>query len=65
MFPERTPSLFFFPDPLSHDLMHEIAQLLCGLFLLLSGGMGVGAEGEPGIVVTKHGGNGLYVYTVL
>ena len=36
-------SRFVFSDLLSHDLAHEIPHLFCGLFLLLAGGVGVGA----------------------
>ena len=44
-------SRFVFSDPLSHDLIHKISHLFCRLLLLLAGGVGVGAEGESGVVV--------------
>ena len=56
--------LFSF-DPHSHDLVHEIPHLFCGLLLLLAGGVGVGAEGETSIVVAQHTADGFYVYTIL
>ncbi len=31
----------------------------------LAGGVGVGAQGEAGVVVAQHGGDGLDVYAVL
>ena len=37
---------------------------LC-LVLLLPGGVGVGAEGKPGVVVAQHGGYGFHVHAVL
>ncbi len=45
--------LFSF-DPHSHDLVHEITHLFCGLLLLLPGGVGVGAEGESGVIMAQH-----------
>lgn len=50
--------------PLSH-LRHEVAHGLRCLVLLLSGGVGVGAERESCIVVAQHGGDGFDVYAVL
>lgn len=38
----------------SHHLCHEAAHGLCGFVLLLTGGVGVGAESEPRIVVPQH-----------
>ena len=38
----------------SHRLCHEAAHGLCGFVLLLTGGVGVGAESEPRIVVSQH-----------
>ena len=49
----------------SHDLRHETAHGLCGLVLLLAGGMGVGAECESGIVVAQHAADGFDVHAVL
>ena len=48
-----------------HDLCHEVSHGGCGFVLLLPCGMGVGAEGEPGIIVAQHGGHRLYIYAVL
>ena len=46
-------------------LRHEVAHGLGCLVLLLSGGVGVGAESEPCVVVAQHGGDGLDVYAIL
>ena len=48
-----------------HDLLHKAAHGGCCLVLLLPCGVGVGAEGESGVIVPKHGGHRLYVYAVL
>ena len=48
-----------------HHLFHEVSHLLRCLFLHLPGGVGVGAQGEPGIVVPRHGGHGFDVHAVL
>ena len=48
-----------------HDLCHKAAHRLSGFVLLLPCGVGVGAEGEPGIVVAQHGGHGFYIHAVL
>lgn len=50
--------------PLSH-LRHEVAHGLGCFILLLAGGVGVGPEGKPGVVVSQHGGDCLNVHTVL
>ena len=49
----------------SHDLRHKAAHGLCGLVLLLAGGMGVGAESEARIVVAQHTADGFDVHAVL
>ena len=49
----------------SHHLCHEAAHGLCGFVLLLTGGVGVGAESEPRIVVSQHTADGFYIHTVL
>ena len=49
--PGRKFQPFFVLDPHSHDLVHEISHLFCGLLLLLAGGVGVGSQRESGIVV--------------
>mgnify|MGYP001305288848 CR=1 FL=1 len=38
----------------SHHLRHEAAHGLCGLVLLLPRSVGVGAEGESGVIVAQH-----------
>ena len=47
------------------DLLHEAAHSSGRLVLLLPGGVGVGPQGEPGIVVAQHGGHRLYIHSVL
>ena len=49
----------------SHHLRHEAAHGLCGFVLLLTGGVGVGAESEPRIVVPQHTADGFDVHAVL
>ena len=48
-----------------HDLCHEAAHGGCSLVLLLPCGVGISAEGEPGIVVAQHGGHRFYIHAVL
>ena len=48
-----------------HDLRHEAAHGLCGFVLLLTGGVGVGAESEPRIVVPQHTADSFHVHAVL
>ena len=48
-----------------HDLFHEGSHSLSCLVLLLPRSVGVGAEGESGIVVAQHAGHGLHIHTVL
>ena len=48
-----------------HYLCHEAAHLRCGIILHLSGGVGIGSEGESGIVVAQHGGHSFDIHTVL
>ena len=50
-FPVGSSSRFLLVGAVSHDFVHEITHLFCSLLLLLAGGVGVGAEGEPCIVV--------------
>ena len=52
--PGRKFQPFCLLDLLSHDLVHEISHLFCGLLLLLAGGVGIGAEGEACIVMAQH-----------
>ena len=64
----RTGSLRFPPGfflSALHDLCHEAAHGGCSLVLLLPCSVGVGAEGEPGIIVAQHGGHRLDIHTVL
>ncbi len=49
----------------SHDLGHEAAHLFSGIVLHLPCGVGVGAEGKPGIVVPQHSGYRFHIYAVL
>ena len=46
-------------------LCHEVAHGLGGFVLLLPGGVGVGAEGEPCVVVAQNGGDSLDIDAVL
>ena len=56
---------FFAGVLVSHDLRHEIPHRLCRPILLLSGDVGVEAEGEARIVVTQHTGDCFHVHAVL
>ena len=49
----------------SHHLCHEAAHGLCGFVLLLTGGVGVGAQGEARIVVPQHTADSFHVHAVL
>ncbi len=44
---------------------HEISHCLCGLVLDLSGGVGIGAEGEACVVVAQHTADCFDVHAVL
>ena len=48
-----------------HHLCHKVAHSSRCLVLLLPGGVGVGAEGEPGVVVTQYRGYGFHIHAVL
>ena len=48
-----------------HHLAHEISHGFRRLILHLAGGVGVGAEGEPCVVVAQHTGNCFDVHAVL
>ena len=48
-----------------HDLCHEAAHRLSDFILLLPRGVGVGAESEPGIIVTPHGGHRCFATQIL
>ena len=54
----------FFFLPLS-DLLHEATHGGSCLVLFLPGSVGVSPQGEPGVEVSQHGGDSLYVHTVL
>ena len=49
----------------SHHLRHEISHLFGGTFLHLARDVGVGAERESRVEVTKHTGYRFHVYAVL
>ena len=49
----------------SHHLCHKSAHSLCGFFLLLAGGVGIGSQGEARIVVAQHTADGFDVHAVL
>ena len=63
--PDRKFQPFFSFAPHSHDLLHKISHLFCGLLLLLAGGVGVGSQRETCVVVAQHTADGFYVYTIL
>ena len=48
-----------------HDLRHEAAHGLRRLVLHLPGSVGVGAQGEPGVVMAQRVGEGLHIHAVL
>ena len=48
-----------------HDLLYEVPHGLGGFVLFLPGGVGVGAQGKPGIEVAQHGGHRLYIHAIL
>ena len=48
-----------------HHLGHEISHGFRRLILHLAGGVGVGAEGKPCVVVAQHTGDRLDVHAVL
>ena len=50
---------------LLYDLPQDVAHGLGCLILLLPGGVGVGAQGEPGVKVPQHGGHRFYIYAIL
>ena len=50
---------------LLHYLCHEAAHSLRRLILHLPGGVGIGAQGEPRIVVAQHTGHCLDVHPIL
>lgn len=57
-------AVFLLPVSLPY-LRHEVARGLGRLVLLLPGGVGIGTEGESGVVMPQHGGDGLDVCAVL
>ena len=60
-----SPPLFGFSLLFSHDLCHEIAHLFGGALLHLPRDVGVGAEREACVEVSKHTGYRFHVYAVL
>ena len=50
---------------LLQHLLHKAPHCGCNFVLLLSGGVGVGAERESGVVVAQHAGYRLDVHAVL
>ena len=48
-----------------HNLCHKATHRLSGFVLFLPCGVGVGAEGELGIVVAQHGRYRFYIHAVL
>ncbi len=63
----QTGSFAFLPGcfSVSYDLRHKISHRLRCLILHLPGGVGVGAEGESGVVVTQHTADCFHVYPIL
>ena len=60
-----TGALFCLGSGVLSHLRHEAPHGLGCFVLLLAGGVGVGAEGEPSIVVSQHGVDGLDIDAVL
>ena len=48
-----------------HDLGHKVTHGFCCLILDLSGGVGVGTEGEACVVVAQHTADSFHVYAIL
>ena len=48
-----------------HDLRHKIPHGFRSLILHLPGSMGIGAEGESGVIVPQHAADGFHIHTVL
>ena len=59
------PPGFLLPFTRLYDLPQDTAHGLGGLVLLLPRGVGVGAQGEPGVIVPQHGGHRFDVHAVL
>ena len=51
--------------PSSDSLRHKTAQFVCSFDLHLHGSVGVGIQSEARAVVSQHGGQSLYIYSVL
>ena len=64
-------SLAFLPGVLAvfrsglHHLGHEASHGFCRLILHLPGGVGIGTQGEPRVVVAQHTGHSLDVHAIL
>ena len=67
----RAESLTFLPGDFGgfgwglHHLGHEISHSFRRLILHLAGGVGVGAEREPCVIVPQHTGDRLDVHAIL
>lgn len=59
------PVWLFVAFPALHDPRHEIPHRLRRPILLLSGGVGVGAEGESCIVVPQHTADRFHIHAIL
>ena len=59
------PVRFLLPFSLLYDLPQDVAHGLGGFVLLLTGGVGISAQSEPGVIVPQHGGHGFHVHAVL
>lgn len=55
----------FFPLYPSLHLHREIPHGLDSFILFLTGGVNVSPQGEPGVIVSQHGGHGPDVHTAL
>ena len=62
-FPARFFIAFF--SLILYDLPQDGAHGLGSLVLLLPRGVGVGAQGKPGVVVPQHGGHSFHVHAIL
>ena len=60
-----TGALFCLGGGVLSHLRHEVAHGLGCLVLLLPRGVGVGPQGESGVVVAQHGGHRLDVHAIL
>ena len=49
----------------SHHLCHKAAHSLCGFFLLLAGGVGIGSQREARVEMAEHTRYSFYVHAIL